>query len=153
MYYLSGMKKLTLLVVLTIGMIGSTFAQMAIPGEVFASNPQRFNGRKVTIKNIVLVDSVAVSTTNITQPLNGPIHIGPAPSNPQRQLPCRPPRGFSEIYVFFKAAPDYSACFFMADNMREQLHRELGREGVDAKITFRGDYRTGYVISFYRLGN
>lgn len=153
MYYISSMKKLSLLVVLTIGMIGSTFAQMAIPGEVFASNPQRFNGRKVTIKNIVLRDSVVISSTNIVQPLNGPVSIGNAPTNSQRQLPCRPPRGFSEIDVFFKAKPEYIGCFFMADNMKAQLDRELGGESVEAQITFRGDYRTGYMVSFYRLGN
>lgn len=147
------MKRFKLLVVLTIGMIGSAFAQMAIPSEVFASNPQRFNGRKVTLKNIVLRDGVLVSPSNIIQPLNGPVSIGPTTPNPQRQLPCRPPRGFSEVDVFFKASPDYTACFFMADNMKTQLDRELGGESVEAQITFRGDYRTGYMVSFYRLGN
>ena len=33
----------------------SAMAQMAIPGGVFASNPTRFDGRKVTIKNIEII--------------------------------------------------------------------------------------------------
>ena len=149
------MRKIILSVALTIGMIGSTFAQMAIPGEVFASNPNRFNGRKVTIKNIVIKsESVGINNSTITGPVNlnlAPGAIG-TPSAP-KVTPCRTPRGFSKLDIFFKAAPEYNACFFMADNMREQLYREVGMEDVDAQITFRGDSRTGYMVSFYRLGN
>ena len=49
------MKKLTLLFAVAFAVVGSAMAQMAIPGEVFAGNPARFNGRKVTIKNIEIV--------------------------------------------------------------------------------------------------
>ena len=48
------MKKLiTLLTVCSLTL--SAMAQMAIPGGVFASNPARFDGRKVTIKNIEII--------------------------------------------------------------------------------------------------
>ena len=40
----------------------------------------------------------------------------------------------------------------MSDMMKTQLDRELGGQQVDAQITFRGDYRTGYNVTFYRLG-
>jgi len=40
----------------------------------------------------------------------------------------------------------------MAANMKAQMDRELGGQNVDAQITFRGDYRTGYNVTFYRLG-
>ena len=49
------MKKLVTLAVVAIAVVGSAVAQMAIPGEIFAGNPARFNGRKVTLKNIELV--------------------------------------------------------------------------------------------------
>ena len=141
-------------VVLTIGMIGSTFAQMAIPGEVFASNPNRFNGRKVTIKNIV-IKSESVDTKNST--ITGPVNLNVVPGavgtpSAPTVTPCRTPRGFSKLDIFFKASPEFNGCFFMADNMREQLYREMGMEDTDAQITFRGDSRTGYMVSFYRLG-
>ena len=53
------MKKLTLLFAVAFAVVGSAMAQMAIPGEVFAGNPSRFNGRKVTIKNIEIVKADA----------------------------------------------------------------------------------------------
>ena len=151
------MRKLFLLAALTIGMVASSVAQMAIPGEIFASNPTRFNGRKVTIKNI----QISGETTNSNQGLlvgpssNATINFNSGvigtPTTPN-VVPCRPPRGFSEINVFFKGEPEFKGCFFMADAMKTQLGRELGGQNIDAMITFRGDYRTGYNVTFYRLG-
>ena len=147
------MKKLVLLAVVAVATIGSAVAQMAIPGEVFAENPTRFNGRKVTVKNIELLPA-----SNDANPvlIGGPVNVAPGPvrhSGSASALPCRTPRGFSEVSVFFKGATNFKACFFMADNMREQMYREVGNENVPAQITFRGDARTGYMVSFYRLGN
>lgn len=151
------MRKLFLLAALTIGMVASSVAQMAIPGEIFAQNPARFNGRKVTIKNIEIVKSEPVGSV-ISGPSirpTGSVVIAPGavgtPSAPN-VTPCRPPRGFSRVELFFKGEPGFSGCFFMADNMKTQLDREMGNENVPANVTFRGDYRTGYMISFYRLG-
>ena len=149
------MRKMILSVALTIGMIGSTFAQMAIPGEVFAGNSNRFNGRKVTIKNIV-IKSESVGTNQST--ISGPVNLNVAPGavgtpSAPNVTPCRAPRGFSKVGVFFKGAPEFNGCFFMADNMKSQMDREVGHEDTEAQITFRGDSRTGYMISFYRLGN
>ena len=150
------MKKLVLLAAVAVATIGSAVAQMAIPGEIFAENPTRFNGRKVTLKNIEIVKSLEEN--------GGPAIGGPAgalqgapgaigtPSVPSL-LPCRPPRGFLEVDVNFIAAPNFKACFFMAQNMKEQMDREMGHENTPAQITLRGDARTGYMISFYRLGN
>jgi hypothetical protein len=149
------MRKMILSVALTIGMIGSTFAQMAIPGEVFAGNPNRFNGRKVTIKNIV-IKSESVGTNQ--SPISGTVNLNVAPGAvgtpaAPNVTPCRAPRGFSKVSVFFKGTPEFNGCFFMADNMKSQMYREIGHEDTEAQITFRGDSRTGYMISFYRLGN
>jgi len=150
------MRKLFLLAALTIGMVASSVAQMAIPGEVFASNPARFNGRKVTLKNIEIVKDVQSSTNSVIAP--GPaINLQAAPGaigtpTAPNVTPCRPPRGFSEVSIFFKADPDYKGCFFMANSMKAQLDRETGHENTPAQITFRGDYRTGYNVTFYRLG-
>ena len=57
-----------------------------------------------------------------------------------------------EVDVDFISAPEYKGCFFMSDAMFTQLMREAGGQSVDAQITFRGDSRTGYSVSFYRLG-
>lgn len=148
------MKKLTLLFAVAFAVVGSAMAQMAIPGEVFAGNPSRFNGRKVTIKNVEVVKTDAHGGPSIGGPAGsltgGPGAVG-TPSAPATH-PCRPPRGFSEVSVFFKGAPDFKGCFFMADNMKQQLDREMGNENAPAQLTFRGDSRTGYNVSFYRLG-
>jgi len=151
------MRKLFLLAALTVGMMASSIAQIAIPGEVFAGNPTRFNGRRVTIKNIEIIsqDPVGPSISGPAIGPTGPMVFAPGaagtPSAPSTH-PCRPPRGYSQVSIFFKGAPEYKGCFFMADNMKTQLDRELGGQDVDAQITFRGDYRTGYNVTFYRLG-
>lgn len=151
------MRKILLTALVTIGMIGSSVAQMAIPGEIFADNPSRFNGRKVTIKNIeVFGPTIGTNQPGISVGPVGSLNsnlgtVGPVVPT-SVQSPCRPPRGFSEIGVFFKAKPDYKGCFFMSDMMKNQLTRELGGQQVEAQLTFRGDYRTGYNVTFYRLG-
>jgi len=148
------MKKF-LLSLLAIGMMGSSVAQMAIPGGIFADNPTRFNGRKVTVKN-VQVDFTDLNTQNgvIT---SGPTNLNVAPGaigtpSAPNVSPCRAPRGFSKVKVFFLEKPEYDACFFMSTPMYEQLKRETGRTTTDVRITFRGDSRVGYNITFYRLG-
>lgn len=149
------MKKLVTLVVVALAVVGSAIAQMAIPGDIFAQNPARFNGRKVTIKNIEIVkSSAALAGPTIGGPagtLNGapgPVGSHSAPTT----HPCRPPRGFTQMNLFFKGTPEYNGCFFMADNMYNQLMRECAHENTPAQITFRGDVRIGYMVSFYRLG-
>lgn len=152
---MGNMRKFLLTALVTIGMIGSSVAQMAIPGEVFASNPARFNGRKVTIKNVEVVKTdLHGSGPSIGGPA-GSLNAAPGPVGSPSQpvmVPCRPPRGFSEVSLFFKGAPEYKGCFFMADSMKDQLMRECGHENTPAQITFRGDSRTGYNVTFYRLG-
>ena len=146
------MKKL-ILGLLAIGMMGSSIAQMAIPAGIFADNPVRFNGRKVTIKNIAIKSEDSHPTTISVLP--GPSNIavnGNVGTSQPRVAPCRPPRGFEKVGVFFIDKPEFEGCFFMAKSMYDQLQRELGGHNVNAQITFRGDSRIGYHISFYRLG-
>jgi hypothetical protein len=149
------MRKLFLLAALTIGMMATSVAQMAIPGEVFATNPARFNGRQTTIKNVEIVKTLGTNGPSIGGPAGslqvgapGPIGSPTAPT----AAPCRPPRGFSEINVSFTGSPDYKGCFFMADAMKAELDRQCGHTNTPAQLTFRGDSRTGYHVTFYRLG-
>lgn len=136
-------------------MMATSVAQMAIPGEIFASNPARFNGRQTTIKNVEIVKTTGTNGPSIGSPVGslqvgapGPIGSPTAPT----AAPCRPPRGFSEINVSFRSAPEYKGCFFMADAMKSELDRQCGHDNTPAQITFRGDNRTGYHVTFYRLG-
>ena len=102
------MKKLTLLFAVAFAVVGSAMAQMAIPGEVFAGNPSRFNGSKVTIKNIEIVKADAHGGPSIGGPagsFQGAPGAAGTPNAPATH-PCRPPRGFSEVSVFFKGAPN-----------------------------------------------
>jgi hypothetical protein len=148
------MKKL-LLSLLTIGMVATSTAQMAITGELFAANPARYNGRQTTIKNVEIVKTHGTSGPSIggtagSFQQGAPGAIG-TPTSPTA-APCRPPRGFSEINVSFKGAPEYKGCFFMADAMKSELDRQCGHDNTPAQLTFRGDNRTGYHVTFYRLG-
>ena len=147
------MKKLSLLFAIGFILVGSSMAQMAIPGEVFASNPGRYNNRKVTLKNLEFVKTDGtIGATNkgpagtLTKGAPG---AAVTPSTPAST--CRPPRGFTEVIVFFKGEPNYKGCFFMADNMKQQLDRECGQNKTPAELTLRGDSRSGYLITFYRL--
>lgn len=149
------MKKLLTLLFAAIT-IGTTAAQLAIPGEVFAENPARFNGRRVTIKNIDIIGELPNSNQpQINISPAAPFTVSPGaigtPTAP-KVAPCRPPRGFSEIIIFFKGNPGFNGCFFMQDAMKDQLYRELGGQNIEAQISFRGDHRTGYNVTFYRLG-
>ena len=146
-----------LLSLLAIGMMGSSVAQMAIPGGIFADNPSRFNGRKVTIKNVQIDLNDLVGTNQATSiaPISGPVQmpqVAPGPNGSGRAVRCNPPRGFKQVTVFFLEKPEFETCFFMADAMYEQLKRETGGQTVDVHLTFRGDSRTGYNVTFYRIG-
>ena len=137
------MKKLiTLLTVCSLTL--SAMAQMAIPGGVFASNPARFDGRKVTLKNVELYKSDDLTSATIVGPRT-PLTISSV-------APCRAPRGFKTVEVNFLEETSFKACFFMAENMRKQMHMEIGNQPCAAQITIRGNERVGYNISFYRIG-
>jgi len=150
------MRKLLLLAVMTIGMIASSVAQMAIPGAIFTSNQARFNGRKVTIKNVQVVPSSSTFNNQTavapigpsTSAVTGPGNVGPIG---QVTLNCRAPRGFSNVDILFLEEPDFKGCFFVADVMYKELMRQIGNESTDAQITFRGDSRIGYHITMFKL--
>lgn len=139
---------------MTIGMIASGIAQMAIPGAIFTSNQARFNGRKVTIKNVQVVPETITNSNVAIAPINpNPVSISPGNIGPigKVSLNCTAPRGFHTVNILFLEDPDFQGCFFVADVMYKQLMRELGGQSVDAEITFRGDSRIGYHITMFRL--
>lgn len=153
------MKKFLLIALFTISFIGSSVAQMAIPGAVFASKPASFNGRQVTIKNIQLDFSSQKVHGFIgpVAPVGGPgaVSVGPGPvgsPTAPATTPCNPPRGFKKLDVIFLEVPEVKYCFFMKDAMYTELERQSGHQNVDAQITFRGDARMGYNVTFYKIG-
>jgi len=152
------MKKVTTLFAVAFAFIGASMAQVVIPGESFAKNPASFNGRKVSIKNIQLDFSNKMATpTGAVAPMGGGAigagHVAPGPGGQGAQVQrCNPPRGFSQIDVDFLAAPDYQGCFFMGDAMYNELKRQAGGNKIDAQITFQGDNRVGYNVTFYKIG-
>lgn len=149
------MKKILLTLLVTIGMIGSSLSQMVIPGETFAANPARFNGRPVTVKNIEIVKSYVTGGPAIGGPVGTMSHGAPGavgtPSAPSN-FPCNPPRGYSKVDLHFKGAPEFNGCFFMLDAMKSQMNRECGHSNTPAMVSFKGESRVGYVITAYRLG-
>lgn len=149
------MKKILFTALIAIGMIGSSAAQMAIPGEVFASNPAKFNGRQVTIKNLDFIKGSPQVGPSIGGPAGTFSNVAPGPAGTPTApttTPCRPPRGYSEINISFRGYPEYKGCFFMLDAMKAELERQCGHDKTPIQITLRGDNRMGYNVSFYRLG-
>jgi hypothetical protein len=152
------MKKVTTLFAVAFAFIGASMAQMVIPGESFAKNPSSFNGRKVSIKNIQLDFSNKMpASTGAVAPVGGGAmgagSVGPGPGGQGAQVVrCNPPRGFSQLDVNFLAAPDFEGCFYMGDAMYNELKRQAGGQSIDAQITFQGDSRIGYNVTFYKIG-
>lgn len=149
------MKKILLTLLVTIGMIGSSLSQAIIPGEIFAANPARFNGRPTTIKNVEIVKSDVIGGPSISGPVGTMSHGAPGPvgsPSAPNNTPCRPPRGFSQVNLHFKGAPEYNGCFFMSDVMKAQMDRECGHHNTPATVSFRGESRVGYAITAYKLG-
>lgn len=153
------MKKFLLIALITLSFIGNSIAQMAIPGAVFVSKPSSFNGRQVTIKNIQLdfsnqkVNGFVGPVTPAGSPST--IGVGPGPvgsPTAPTTTPCNPPRGFTKLDVVFLESPETKYCFFMKDAMYTELGRQSGHQQIDAQITFRGDSRMGYNVTFYKLG-
>jgi hypothetical protein len=141
------MKKIiTLLTVCSLAL--SAMAQLAIPGGVFDSNPARFNGRKVTLKNVEIIKTQEAGRHTIGGPSIA-AHGLPAVSS---VAPCRAPRGFATVEVNFLEETSFKACFFMAKNMRDQMYLEVDDQPCAAQITIRGNIGVGYHISFYRIG-
>ena len=150
------MKKLTILLTVLFVSVAA-MAQMAIPGAAFADNPSRFNGRKVTVKGVEFDFSNTTLAVNAaplvgsSAALSAPVVVPTANGANTPTVRCNPPRGFTKVDVNFYSAPTYKGCFFMADQMFTQLERESGGQSIEAEITFRGDSRTGYNLTFYRL--
>lgn len=146
------MKK-SIILLTTLLLSAAAMAQMAIPGAAFADNPTRFNGRKVTVKGVSFDFNSSTNGANIVSPMGGPVGAPTAAPGPSSNtvVRCNPPRGFSEVKINFHSAPSFKACFFMADPMLTQLERESSAPVVEAEITFRGDLRVGYNVTFYRL--
>lgn len=150
------MKKLTILLTVLFVSVAA-MAQMAIPGAAFADNPSRFNGRKVTVKGVAFDLSSTTLAVNaaplvgINTALSAPVAAPTANGANTPAVRCNPPRGFKQVDINFYSSPRYKGCFFMADQMFTQLEREVGGQSIEAEITFRGDARTGYNLTFYRL--
>lgn len=157
------MKKITSLIALALFMIGSAFSQMIIDASLFAENPSRYNGKRVTIKNIVIdlnfkdtFKGVKVGTTpkpTFGGSALGIPNLGPLPTgNSTVVMQCNPPRGFERVVVLFPQKPEYIGCFFMADAMKKKLISEAGGQTkLDAEVTIKGDSNTGYNITFFRV--
>jgi hypothetical protein len=150
------MKKIVLLSLLFIGMIGTSMGQMVIPGEVFTQKPVSFNGRVVSVKNIQLdFSNKMMAPIGAVAPVGPVSHASVAPGPNGSNTPvgrCNPPRGFVIVDVDFIADPEYQGCFFMSETMYQELKRQAGGQKLDAQITFRGDSRIGYNITFYKIG-
>jgi len=148
------MKKSILSLTVVFGMIASSLAQQAIPGESFVAQIARFNGRPVRINNVELAKSNATSTPSIGGPIatastNTANVNGIQPS----QAPCSVPRGHQRVEVFFKGASEFQGCFFVKDAMKTQLDLDMPlNSNVPAELTMRGHSTKGYLITAYRLG-
>ncbi len=154
------MKKITTLFAMTAMMVGAAYSQIVIRGVDFATNPARWNGKPVTVKDIQLnmtnhqaVAAGAVAPAGQVAP-GGSLNAAPGPNGQGAAVVrCNPPRGFKQIDVDFLEKPEYEGCFFMSEAMYNELKKQTaGQTKVDVQLTFRGDSKMGYQVTFYRLG-
>ncbi len=154
------MKKITTFFAMAAMMVGAAYSQVTIRGIDFATNPAKWNGKPVTVKDIQLnmsnhqaVAAGAVAPAGTVAP-GGALGGAPGPNGQGAAvIRCNPPRGFKQIDVDFIEKPDFEGCFFMSEAMYNELKKQTaGQTKVDVQLTFRGDNKMGYQVTFYRLG-
>lgn len=140
-----------MILVFAVMFFGKSTAQMAMSGAIFSENPARFNGRIVTVKNVQVVFESQNSMPGAVAPANSNQNTTNSANGVLQR--CNFPRGFKAMDILFLENPDFKGCFFMPESMYQQLKKEVGgSRKVDIQLTFRGDNRTGYNVTSYRLG-
>jgi hypothetical protein len=129
------MKKLLFLVFSIFFYINITSAQMTevVDANAYCNNPKKYNGRTITIKNVILKSSSNNSTPNAVTP------VGAAKAN----TPCTPPKGYKYLNIEFPN-PTFDGCFVMPMNMTPTLFS--GRD-LRVTITFKADSNLHNTIS------
>lgn len=140
---------------------GSLSAQGLVVDQVqFSSNPAAFNGKMVSVSGILINPSsptppapgvmppAPISLSSVKAPLSPGSPVPPAPGAPT--VRCNAPRGFVALDVDFPSDPTFQACFFMSQSMFSSLPK--GQNQILSTITFKGDHRTGYTVTLYKLG-
>jgi len=129
------MKKLLFLIVGIFFYINFSAAQMTeiVDANTYCNNPKKYNGRTITIKNVILK-----SSNNITPPTSM-APVGMAKPN----SPCTPPKGYKYLNIEFPN-PTYDGCFVMPLNMTASI--VSGRD-IRVTITFKADSNLYNTIS------
>ncbi len=133
------MKKLLFLIVGIFFYMNYSSAQMAevVDANAYCNNPKKYNGRTITIKNVILKSS------NQNTP---PTAMSPAGMNKPNN-PCTPPKGYKYLNIEFPN-PTYDGCFVMPMNMTTTL--VSGRD-LRVTITFKADSNLYNTIANFQV--
>jgi hypothetical protein len=129
------MKKILFLIIGFFLYINSSFAQMAevVDANTYCNNPKKYNGRTITIKNVILKSS------NNNTPPAAMAPAGMAKPNNQ----CTPPKGYKYLNIEFPN-PTYDGCFVMPQNM---TNNNISGRDLRVTITFKADSNLYNTIS------
>ncbi len=110
-------------------------AQMTevVDANAYCNNPKKYNGRTITIKNVILKSSNNNSTPSAVSP------IGVNKTN----TPCTPPKGYKYLNIEFPN-PTFDGCFVLPQNMTSTI--VSGRD-IRVTITFKADSNLHNTIS------
>ncbi len=129
------MKKVILFLISIFFLSQYSSAQMVevVDANAYCNNPKKYNGRTITIKNVILKSS------NTNMPPNQVM----TPGAPKTVNTCNPPRGFKYLNIEFPN-PTYDGCFVISQNLTGTI--TTGRD-LRVTITFKSDANLYNTIS------
>lgn len=133
------MKKVIIFLISVFFLTQNSSAQMieVVDANAYCNNPKKYNGRMITVKNVILKSTTANATPS---PVMTP--GAPKPSNT-----CTPPRGFKYLNIEFPN-PTYDGCFVIAQNLTGNL---ISGRDQRVTITFKSDANLYNTISNLQL--
>lgn len=143
------MKKITLLFLSIFALIKMSNAQTAIDPMEFFNNPSKFNGRIVTMKDIIVHrgykagNDITPASTQIT-PGSG---TSTPPNSNTTAIRCNAPRGYEMLEIVFPNGQT-KGCFIILTKIANPVP---SNKDVTATITFKADNRAMNKISMIKF--
>jgi len=129
------MKKVIIFLVSVFFLTQYSSAQMieVVDANAYCNNPKKYNGRMITVKNVIVKSSNNTFMTSPSLPSGAPKPTGT----------CTPPKGFKYLNIEFPN-PTYDGCFVIAQNLTGNFI--TGRD-QRVTITFKADSNLYNTIS------
>ena len=112
------MKKLLFILISAFFLMNTASAQSAelVDANTYCNNPSRYNGKTITIKNVIIKSN----------------------SNAQTIAKCRPPQGYKFLPIEFPN-PNYVGCFVISQSLSTSI---ISGRDLRVTVTFKADSNT-----------